>query len=445
MPHTGLPDEAPPAGFHLLRYFSMTSLAGILLAMVGLGWLYQFEAQSRLIAHQEQANANLTAMFANTVWQRHRQMVQAPATPARRTRKALLAEPGFPALRADVQQAMRGLSVVKVKLYDRHGDTFFSTDEQQMGENKNDNPGFQAALAGARASQLVHRDRMDSFEGTVTNIDLVSTYLPLRGTGHLGGKQGDVEAVIEVYSEVTDQVHAGVAARWRVVGAVLAALAVLYLFLLMLVRRAAGIIHEQHSEHAAQAAKLSHQAFHDALTGLPNRASFLQRLEAVAAKDSKRQFALLYIDLDRFKEVNDQQGHAAGDALLRLAAQRMQQCLRDGDRLYRMGGDEFTGLLPRVTHPEQARQVAQRVVEGMLQPFEVMGQTVQVGATVGVALFPADGCNPEALLHAADGAMYLAKQLGRGRLALACPLAEPAVPHRATGHAARGTHVGQPA
>ncbi len=162
---------------------------------------------------------------------------------------------------------------------------------------------------------------------------------------------------------------------------------------------------------------LSVQANHDSLTGLINRAGFRSKLDEALARPERRggRQALLFIDLDDFKDVNDLLGHAAGDELLRVAATRMEHVIRPGDLVARLGGDEFAVLLDGVPDGAAACRLAERAVEALAQPIEVAGQTVLVGASVGVALRQGDS-TLETLMQEADMAMYAAKGLGKGRV-----------------------------
>jgi diguanylate cyclase (GGDEF)-like protein len=160
-----------------------------------------------------------------------------------------------------------------------------------------------------------------------------------------------------------------------------------------------------------------HQAFHDSLTGLPNRAAFLDRLEhALAiAERSASEIGVLFLDLDRFKTVNDSLGHSAGDELLVAVADRLQSCLRDGDTPARFGGDEFAVLLEGVGGIEEAELVAGRVLEKMRSPFNVQGRQLMVSASVGISTATRRGAD---VLRDADLAMYRAKTSGRDRHAV---------------------------
>ena len=161
---------------------------------------------------------------------------------------------------------------------------------------------------------------------------------------------------------------------------------------------------------------LRHLAFHDALTGLPNRALLLDRMEqsiAVAARQNEKR-GIMFIDLDRFKSINDSLGHDTGDALLKEIAKRLKACLRKADTVARIGGDEFVVLLNDVSIPETYATVAQKVIAHLSQPMELAGTTVHSGVSLGIACFPHDGNTAADLMKYADMAMYEAKSAGRG-------------------------------
>jgi diguanylate cyclase (GGDEF)-like protein/PAS domain S-box-containing protein len=160
--------------------------------------------------------------------------------------------------------------------------------------------------------------------------------------------------------------------------------------------------------------QLVHQAFHDSLTGLPNRALFADRLEWMLSRRKKEQCSLLFIDLDNFKEVNDVYGHETGDTLLRMVAQRLQEILRTEDTAARLGGDEFAILLDGVWQVEEALAVGERALQAARTPFYIEGNKISVGASIGIAI--ASGSNAMGdLLREADVAMYMAKREGKHR------------------------------
>lgn len=155
-------------------------------------------------------------------------------------------------------------------------------------------------------------------------------------------------------------------------------------------------------------------AHHDTLTGLPNRALFYDRL-GLHMRGSKRKreaMALLYLDLDRFKPINDRYGHDIGDKLLKQVSERLLGCVRESDSVARLGGDEFCLILPHIHHSEAACKVADKVISALCSPFNIDGYDIQIGTSIGIAFYTADGNTAEELVRKADGAMYLAKQQG---------------------------------
>jgi len=161
--------------------------------------------------------------------------------------------------------------------------------------------------------------------------------------------------------------------------------------------------------------RLDHMAHYDELTGLPNRSLFFDRLAhtLAQAKRNGNLFALLFIDLDGFKKVNDTLGHEAGDNLLREVAKRLEQCVRESDTVARMGGDEFTIILSAIAQAEDAGQVAEKVIEALAAPIFPGTLRCEIGASIGISLYPADGIERETLLTHADSAMYRIKEQGK--------------------------------
>jgi len=174
------------------------------------------------------------------------------------------------------------------------------------------------------------------------------------------------------------------------------------------------------TERRASQERITHMAEHDLLTDLPNRALVTDRLsQALAtARRNRHRVALLYIDLDRFKPINDTYGHAVGDLLLQEAAGRMRACVRESDTVGRFGGDEFVVLLPVVEGSEDALRVAEKIRAALGEPFLLAGLSLEVSSSIGVALYPEDGRDQEALLLSADRIMYEAKREGRDRVSM---------------------------
>jgi diguanylate cyclase (GGDEF)-like protein len=178
-------------------------------------------------------------------------------------------------------------------------------------------------------------------------------------------------------------------------------------FLRMVADTLASVIQRKRAEE--QLEQLAHS---DSLTGLPNRPLFYDRLEQVLAlaRRHKQKFAVLFLDLDRFKEINDTLGHDMGDVLLKETANRLQGCVREADTAARMGGDEFTIILTGVKLPESVDIVAKKVLKALTRPFALRGGEHSISSSIGIAMYPADGEDAETLVKNADNAMYRAKQ-----------------------------------
>ena len=160
--------------------------------------------------------------------------------------------------------------------------------------------------------------------------------------------------------------------------------------------------------------RLHHLAHHDALTGLPNRVLFVERLKHALqrAERRKRSVAVLFLDMDRFKIVNDTLGHEAGDRLLQAMAARLHACVREGDTVARFGGDEFAGFLSDVASPEDVAIVVGKFLDALAPPFLIDGHELFISGSIGISLYPEDGTDTQTLMKNADSAMYRAKQMG---------------------------------
>jgi diguanylate cyclase (GGDEF)-like protein/PAS domain S-box-containing protein len=179
--------------------------------------------------------------------------------------------------------------------------------------------------------------------------------------------------------------------------------------------------------------RMSALVYRDPLTGLPNRRLFDDRLQIALAQAHRyrHRLAVIFVDLDRFKHVNDTLGHAAGDELLKAVAGRLAACVREGDTVARLAGDEFTLLLPGIHYAEDVSVVSRKLIEALRRPFRIDGHDVRTTASGGVSLFPEDGEDAESLLKSADTAMYRAKERGRDNFQLFSPaMAERALERR---------------
>jgi len=423
--------------FRLTRYFSVLSLVLIAVAGAVLGWSARQQATQQMTRMAQGHNEAMSQVFLNELWPHFSEFVQSSAA---RSPADLQVQADRLGLSTMTAVLMRKSKIIKVKVYNRDGLTVYSSDPAQVGERKRDNHGFASALGGQAISTLTHRNQFDTFEGSRTDVDIVSSYLPIRDGDRIAG-------VIELYQDVTPHVQQldQVLANVVLVGA--AVMTVLYLVQLLVVRYAQGMLHNQEArltqanreldtrvaertkelaltnsqlqdevqERRRAQAQLAHLAHHDPLTDLPNRLLFADHLQRsiARAERGRHRLALLFIDLDRFKEVNDTLGHAMGDELLIEVARRLAGGLRGSDLLARLGGDEFVCILEGIDTPQEAGRVADKLIARIAEPLMLHDNEIRVSASIGISLYPGDGVDTDNLLRAADTAMYEAKKHGR--------------------------------
>jgi diguanylate cyclase (GGDEF)-like protein len=307
------------------------------------------------------------------------------------------------------------LDPVAVKIFNRERTIVWASDPSLVG-NVSRSGELGEALEGDVVSEFTHSDD-DSSASDSGETQLLEVYVPIRYDGW-SASSGVMEIYLP-YAPVADAVAADV--RTLTI-ALVASLTVFYAALFRFVAGADRRLRRQTAELQDSADRNRHQATHDALTGLPNRVLLRDRVEQALATATRTsaEVAVLLIDLDRFKEINDTLGHTYGDELLRQVGPRLESVLRDGDTVARLGGDEFAVLLPVVDGAEEAQSVAERLRESLHRRFEVQTVALDLEASVGIALSPWHGTDVEELLRNADIAMYVAKEVKAGAV-LFCP------------------------
>lgn len=425
--------------FNLSRYFSTVSFILIVLAAGVLGPLYQKLSLQQMQDLAEGRNVAMAQVFQNSL---HRSLASLMSNSMGQDINFLKQSTEASQLRASVLDLMRDTAITKVKIYNRLGNTVFSTDSAQIGESRLGNPGFGSAMSGQVFSNLTHRNNIDSFEGALVDVDVLSSYVPIRG------KDSAVEGVLELYQNVTPFVTQLNRSLWLVTAGVVVVFALLYLMQFLVVRRAQGILEDQEgritaardtleiqvaartdelkrtnnqlegeiSERRQAQSKLNYLAYHDPLTGLANRRCFIERLEESLRETARRKerLAVLFIDLDQFKQVNDSLGHGVGDELLVSVASRLSEHVRLIDMLARLGGDEFICLMEGVRSEDEVKLLAREILAAFEFPFKLGDHELFLSASVGISQSPGDGDSVLALMRNADTAMYRAKASGRG-------------------------------
>jgi diguanylate cyclase (GGDEF)-like protein len=370
------------AGSRLFLVYAVASLVPVLILGVVLSSNYRREGHDRALS---QGSAQAAVI---------EQMAIAPVLGKQDLREGLNAREREGLMQA-TQLAVFSESVLRLRVRSFDGRVIFSDDGTTSGALQTSDPAFRHAALGGRDVAIV-----SSAEGHGRVLRALLPIVP-NATGRATG-------VLEVYlpyapiaAQVTAELHR---AYWRLAGVLAALYLVLALISWSTTRRL--------RRHASVR---EYESLHDGLTGLPNRSWFRRRAEAaVNAADGTAHGAIVLVDLDRFKEVNDTLGHHAGDELLRVVAQRLRDGVRTDDLLARLGGDEFGIVLPGVRDDQQAADIVAEIRRRLVDDVTLDGVRVAIEASFGVALFPGHGTTVEQLLQRADAAMYQAKRRSAG-------------------------------
>jgi diguanylate cyclase (GGDEF)-like protein len=288
---------------------------------------------------------------------------------------------------------------LRVKLYGPHGLVTYSNAHDLIGTRPGEDTVADVFRTQEIATDISH---LDDEGGTGPNTKALETYAPMVIKGrHVG--------VIEIYQDYGPVAAAASSTFWPVAAVLGVVLFMLYLSLFPLLRRVTRRLRRQVEE-------IEHQAMHDNLTGLPNRVLFHDRVEQAlhGAKRRPGEVAVMFLDLDRFKEVNDTLGHESGDILLREVGQRLAHSLRAGDTIARLGGDEFGVLASGLDEADDALVIARKLRQAVEWPFTLRGLTLEVEGSIGIAIFPEHGTDVDTLLRHADVAMYQSKEAHSG-------------------------------
>ena len=292
-------------------------------------------------------------------------------------------------------------AVARVKIWDRAYKVVYSDDHDLIGRTFPPSDELEDALRGEVASEVSSLEKQENSAERGLDQSLLEVYVPLRFGSDVLGAFEIYRPYRPVEAEITHQTR-------RLMIVLLAGLSFLYVALYRIVSRASRTLRRQADENA-------YQATHDSLTDLPNRTLFLDRVTQalLTSRRDGAQAAVMILDIDGFKEINDTLGHRTGDAVLKQVGARLRLTLRESDSVARLGGDEFAVLLPRVTNGDAALEVADKALRCLEDPFPMESVSLDLGASAGISMFPGDGDGADVLLQRAEVAMYRAKQAGR--------------------------------
>lgn len=386
-----------------------------LLVVVALLFLYRGLTISSLIEQEERASTNLAFVLSNVVLADYQNFLEQTESISN---DELSGSTNILALDKLVRSSIVGTNINKVLIINKDGLVLYSSNPDQIGMSKFDNTGFQSAITGKAFSQFSFRNRFNGAHSIYADRNIVATYIPMMRLNSV-----DIFGVFEIYSDVTDLVNTLNRNQMQISASVVGSMLVIYCILFVVARKADKLFREQQEERIAHEADIRYQAYHDVLTGLPNRTCFLERLdEAIGcAKRENNSVGIMFVGVDRFKLVNDSLGHHAGDELLRIAGKRLQRVIRDCDNLFRLGGDEFAVLPELMVSEDGLAHLAQRIINTMNAPIDIDNQSMMVTVSIGISLYPKDDIDAEKLVKNSDSAMYMAKLNGRNQYSFYTP------------------------
>ena len=390
------------------KYFIPVSLVCIVVASLLFGQIFRQLALNNLLSLAAFNNEHQANMVTRDVWLYYQDyFTDSGSLPASRNREL------YNKLNADIQRHVKDTPVVDLRLLTRNGKIVYSANRKLAGKVSEKNALFTSAVKGNSKTELVFFEQIRSWGQVKKNRHVLQSAYPLFEQGKSGA---DVAGVIEVSSDITGLYQHITDYRNIIVLSSVVVLTLIFMIVTVFVRRA------EHSAHSQRQADLEeneervrHVAFHDGLTGLPNRELFCYRLtSAIAqAKRTENLLAILSIDLDRFKQINDGYGHDVGDQLLKEVSLRLADCVRVSDTVARQGGDDFTILLEGIKHVDEITQIADRIIGSVSQPVFINGNDVYTSVSMGITVYPFDDVESEHLLKDAETAMQSSKRNGR--------------------------------
>lgn len=426
--------------FRKLRDFVLAGFVVVVLAAIALAHMYYDTAIKQMVQDKEQQVNTLAGMLTGSLWVHLQPLLDTdPVTPP----PVLARAPQVAQLDAALKKMAPSMPVLKARIIDRNGRVVYSNIPEQIGTLAEPARAAQSPEVLLASAGLRHGSRTDAQGSLELELDTSAMQARIRNTqlGVLAATSCVLGALwvalVFLASRALHLVSGHETARHRAQRE----LEYTQRNLEKTVRERTLELQCANAELEAEIAErrrneeiIREMAYYDSLTRLPNRTFFKAELDRALsdARVSERCMAVMFIDLDHFKRINDTLGHQAGDELLRLAGARLYACLRgDGEgeesveptaaKVARLGGDEFTLLVPDVGSPENAGEIAQRCIDAFGYPFKLDDFQVQVTPSIGIACYPDDGDTAETLLKNADTAMYHAKQKGRENFVFYAP------------------------
>ena len=397
--------------FRLTRAFSIVSLIGIVVVSIIMTHIHQSVSINSLLQVQNEANIDLARAFSNSIWKKYVKFFDESSNIPN---DELINQSEIIELAYDLKRQMKGVRVVKIKIYNKNGLTVFSTEASQIGEDKSKNPGFMSAMQGKVINEITFRNKFNAFDMIIEDRNLLASYIPVRY-----GPKNEIVAVFELYSDITTLLNEIDNAELRTVALGSFLMLVLYAFLLIYVRRADLIIQKhENKEKRLHDERIKYLSENDQLTGLPNRQFLINQLDKLfeRTKDNLSKVVLLFIDIHRFKLLNDSLGQDAGDKILLEMVSRITQIVRNNSLIARVGPDEFVITLTDVSQ-HKIEKIINRLIQDLTASYSINNKVANLSISIGIAYYPDDANDAKSMLKSAEAAVLQAKKLGKNRYA----------------------------
>ncbi len=392
--------------YKLSRNFLISSALGLILVTALLGYQYQQTVLDNLIQQKIFENTTIAKLLGNNLWEEFSPHVVELSGLSHDELALHFAVREFD---SSVRTRTVDLDILQVNIYALNGNTIFSTEPQVLGTNSQNLPEFQLAKSGKTATDVKYVALANAMRRTRVNRTITISFLPL-----YEADEHQINAVMEIHTDITKQLSSLDASQNQaylfIAGSLLVLLGILY----GTVRRADTQLKQHALRIDLQQQQIEHQTYHDVLTGLPNRNLFRDRLRhAIELADSRELLvAILVVNLDRFKQVNDTFGHAIGDRLLLEVVSRLKNCLRSGDTLARSCGDEFYIILEAVSVIYEAEEVAGLILDEFASSVAIEEHELYVTPSIGMVIYPFADDEIDILIKKASTAMHQAKDAG---------------------------------
>lgn len=375
--------------------------------VVVLGYLFREQELNNLIAHYETKNVDTIRTFSNTFLEfsadQINELAKKPAADLKQNEVVRKFD-------KTVRTHIENMSIHLVSVLSLDGVTVLSTNPRKLAEKSNNPKLYQAMSLDKPVSYLNYHDLVPSLEALKVHRYVVTTYMPLYSK-----EESKNTGVVELQHDVTDfvnDINTKSTYSYLIISALmLMLLVVLFIF----AEKAERIIKRLKQRIEKQEKQIQHQKYHDTLTGFPNRIRLLNSLEyeMKLCRLHDKLLSVLFIDLDYFQKINDALGYEVGDKLLVEISERLQQCVRPGDIVARIGGDEFVIILKSITVLDEAEEVARQILGSIAELYKINDNELFVSLSIGIAMYPFSEDDANTLLKKANSAMKKAKQAGR--------------------------------